>query len=175
LIAEAGQKVILVDADMRKGYSHKQFNLTADHGFSCILIGDLDTAEAIKATNIENLDFISRGKIPPNQSELLIGEGFSKLITELSAQYDLVIIDTPPILAVTDPLIIVHHAGTALMQARLEQSRIKEIAAAAKRFELNGIDIKGVIFNDVEKIQAVTMPFTIIITTSIIVMGAPID
>ena len=66
VIAQAGQKVVLVDADMRKGYSHKLFNLTAEQGLSCNLIGDIDTAKAIKPTNIENLDFISRGKIPPN-------------------------------------------------------------------------------------------------------------
>jgi tyrosine-protein kinase Etk/Wzc len=151
VIAPAGQKVILVDADMRKGYSHKLFDLTAEQGLSCNLIGDLDTAKVIKPTNIENLDFISRGKIPPNPSELLMGERFSKLITELSAQYDLVIIDTPPILAVTDASIVGHHAGTSFMLARFEQSSLKEIAAAANRFELNGIDIKGVIFNAVEK------------------------
>jgi tyrosine-protein kinase Etk/Wzc len=151
VIAQAGQKVILIDADMRKGYSHKLFNLTAEQGLSCNLIGDLDTAKAIKATNIENLDFISRGKLPPNPSELLMGERFSKLITELSAQYDLVIIDTPPILAVTDASIIGHHAGTSFMLARFEQSSLKKIAAAANRFELNGIDIKGVNFNAVEK------------------------
>jgi tyrosine-protein kinase Etk/Wzc len=151
VIAQAGQRVILIDADMRKGYSHKLFNVTAEQGLSCNLIGDIDTAESIKATDIENLDFISRGKIPPNPSELLMGERFSKLITELSTQYDLVIIDTPPILAVTDASIIGHHAGTLFMLARFEQSSLKEIAAAANRFELNGIDIKGVIFNAVEK------------------------
>ena len=151
VIAQAGQKVVLVDADMRKGYSHKLLNVTVEQGLSSNLIGDLDTAEAIKPTAIENLDLISREKIPPNPSELLMGERFSKLITELSSQYDLVIIDTPPILAVTDASIIGHHAGTSFMLARFEQSSLKEIATAANRFELNGIDIKGVIFNAVEK------------------------
>ena len=151
VIAQAGQKVVLVDADMRKVYSHKLFNVSAEQGLSCNLIGDLDTAKVIKASNIENLDFISRGKIQPNPSELLMGERFSKLMTELSSQYDLVIIDTPPILAVTNASIISHHTGTSFMQARFEQSSLKEIAAVANRFELNGIDIKGVFFNAVEK------------------------
>ena len=105
---------------MRKGYSHKQFNLNAEQGLSCNLIGDLDTAEAIKPTDIKNLDLISCGKIPPNPSELLMGERFSKLLTELSAQYDLVIIDTRPILAVTDSSIIGYHACTSFMLARFE-------------------------------------------------------
>jgi tyrosine-protein kinase Etk/Wzc len=102
VIVQAGQKVILIDADMRKGYSHKLFNVTAEQGLSCNLIGGIDSEEVIKPTTIENLEFVSRGKIPPNPSELLMGERFSKLVTELSTQYDLVIIDTPPILAVTD-------------------------------------------------------------------------
>ena len=80
-----------------------------------------------------------------------MGGRFSKLITEISTQYDLVIIDTQPILAVTDASIIGHYASTSFMLARFEQSSLKEIAAAANRFELNGIDIKGIIFNGVEK------------------------
>ena len=86
VVAQAGQKVILIDADMRKGYSHKLFKLNAEQSLSCNLIGDINTAKAINHTDIENLDFISRGKIPPNLSELLMGERFSKLITELSTQ-----------------------------------------------------------------------------------------
>lgn len=80
-----------------------------------------------------------------------MGKRLSKLITELSTQYDLVIIDMPPILAVTDASIIGHHACTSLMLVRVKQSSLKKIAAVANRFELNGIDIKGVIFNAVEK------------------------
>ena len=68
VIAQAGQKVVLIDADMRIGYSHKLFNVTAEQGLSDNLIGDIDTAKAIKPTTIENLDFISRRKIPPNPS-----------------------------------------------------------------------------------------------------------
>jgi tyrosine-protein kinase Etk/Wzc len=94
-----------------------------------------------------------------------MGERFSKLITELSSQYDLVIIDRPPILAVTDASIIGHHAGTSFMLARFEQSSLREIAAAANRTELNSIDIKGVIFNAVRKMQAVTMAVTAIMST----------
>jgi tyrosine-protein kinase Etk/Wzc len=80
-----------------------------------------------------------------------MGKRFTDLINTISNDYDLVIIDTPPILAVTDPAIIGHHAGTTLMLARFNQSSLKEIAVAANRFELNGIEIKGVIFNAVEK------------------------
>jgi tyrosine-protein kinase Etk/Wzc len=82
---------------------------------------------------------LTRGKILPNPSGLLKGERFSKFIEELSKEHDLVIFDIPPVLAVTDASIIRHHAGTSFMLVGFEQSSIKEIAAAANRFELNGI------------------------------------
>lgn len=136
---------------MRKGYTHKVFNQSAEQGLSDNLIGDIKVENTVKKTDIENLDVISRGKVPPNPSELLMGERFSALVEQLSQDYDLVIIDTPPVLTVTDAAIIGNHAGTSLMLARFEQSSLKEIAAAINSFELNGIDIKGIIFNAVEK------------------------
>lgn len=151
VIAQAGQKVLIIDADMRKGYVQKVYNRKAENGLSEHLIGDANLADIIKPTEIEHLDVITHGKFPPNPSELLMSERFSHFIESVSSQYDLVIIDTPPVLAVTDASIIGHHVGTSLMLARFNQSSLKEIAAAANRFELNGVDIKGIIFNAVEK------------------------
>ncbi|TRX57200.1 polysaccharide biosynthesis tyrosine autokinase [Thalassomonas sp. M1454] len=151
VLAQAGQKVLLIDADMRKGYMQKLFNLSWGNGLSELLSGKAQLQDVVKATDIENLSLITRGEVPPNPSELLMGQYYTKLIEQASKQYDLVIIDTPPILAVTDASIIGHHAGTSLMLARFNQSSLKEVAAAVNRFELNGIDVKGIIFNAVEK------------------------
>lgn len=151
VLAQSGQKVLLIDADMRKGYVQKMFNLEWDNGLSDHLVGDIQLNDAIKKTAIENLSLLTRGQIPPNPSELLMGQRFTELLNTVASEYDIVIIDTPPILAVTDPAIIGHHAGTSLLLARFDQSSLKEIAAAANRFDLNGIDIKGIIFNAVEK------------------------
>ncbi|TWX72949.1 polysaccharide biosynthesis tyrosine autokinase [Colwellia sp. C1TZA3] len=151
VLAQAGKKVLLVDADMRKGYLHKMFTKKSDNGLSEYLVGNIELDTAIEQTDVEKLDFISRGKVPSTPSELLMGKRFTDLINTISNDYDLVIIDTPPILAVTDPAIIGHHVGTTLMLARFNQSNLKEIAVAANRFELNGIEIKGVIFNAVKK------------------------
>ncbi|QBY03138.1 polysaccharide biosynthesis tyrosine autokinase [Thalassotalea sp. HSM 43] len=151
VIAQTGQKVLLIDGDMRKGYMHKILQIPAKPGLSDHLIGQLTLDETIMSSGIENLDFITRGEIPPNPSELLMSERFSKVILHASTEYDLVIIDTPPILAVTDAAIIGNHAGTSLMLARYDQSPLKEIITATNRFDLNGVEIKGVIFNAVEK------------------------
>jgi tyrosine-protein kinase Etk/Wzc len=97
---------------------------------------------------------MTRGAVPPNPSELLMHPRFAQLIDEVSRQYDLVLIDTPPVLAVTDPSVIGRLAGTTLMVGRFGQNTIKEIEAAANRFHKSGIVVKGVILNAVEKKSA---------------------
>ncbi|WNC69642.1 polysaccharide biosynthesis tyrosine autokinase [Thalassotalea nanhaiensis] len=151
VIAQAGQKVLLVDGDMRKGYLQKVFNTQWDNGLSDHLIGDITFEQTVKDTSTDNLHIVTRGQVPPNPSELLMSEHFTNFINKASADYDLVIIDTPPILAVTDAAIIGNQAGTTLMLARYDMSPLKEIITAANRFDLNGVEIKGLIFNAVEK------------------------
>jgi len=151
VIAKAGQKVLLVDGDMRKGYLQRNFNLDWDKGLSEMLSGKLETKDVIKSSGIENLDIITRGQIPPNPSELLMHPRFSDFITWASSEYDLVLIDTPPVLAVTDPSIVGALAGTTLMVGRFGQNTVKEIEVARHRFEMAGIEVKGFILNAVEK------------------------
>lgn len=151
VIAQAGQRVLVVDADMRKGYLHKRFCYEPDQGLSEVLAGTLDAKHALKSTNIKGLDILTRGKIPTNPSELLMSSQFQSLITDISSDYDLIIFDTPPILAVTDASIIGTYCGTSLMVARFESCTIKEIIAADNRFDLAGVDIKGIVFNAVQR------------------------
>ena len=151
VVAKSGQKVLLIDADMRKGYLHQPFGLENQKGLSDYLIGSAEIDVAVKNTDVENMHIITRGKTPPNPSELLMHQRFTELVDWASQNYDLVIIDTPPVLAVTDPSIVGRHAGTTLMVARFGVNSAKEIDAARSRFEHSGIDVKGVIFNAVEK------------------------
>ncbi|QUM77893.1 polysaccharide biosynthesis tyrosine autokinase [Moritella sp. 24] len=151
VIAKTGQKVLLVDGDMRKGYLQRHFNLEWDRGLSEMLSGKLETKDVIKTSGIENLDVITRGQIPPNPSELLMHPRFADFVEWASSEYDLVIIDTPPVLAVTDPSIVGAIAGTTLMVGRFGQNTVKEIEVARHRFEMAGIEVKGFILNAVEK------------------------
>ena len=151
VLAQSGQKVLVVDADMRKGYLQKQFGLMWENGLSDYLSGQQSLEQVTKSTSVEGLDIITRGQVPPNPSELLMHSNFSDLITEIKTKYDIVIIDTPPILAVTDPAIVGGLAGTMLLVTRFGQNAIKEIDYARQRFEQNGIDVKGVVFNGVVK------------------------
>ncbi len=149
--AKTGQKVLLVDADMRKGYLQKHFGLKWDGGLSEMLSGKLTIEQIVKHAGIENLEVVTRGQVPPNPSELLMHPRFKEFIEWASDNYDLVIIDTPPVLAVTDPSIVGALAGTTLMVARFGQNTLKEIEVAQGRFEQSGIEVKGVIFNAIEK------------------------
>ncbi|HCI10670.1 MAG TPA: tyrosine-protein kinase, partial [Alcanivorax sp.] len=115
VLAQVGQKVLVIDADMRKGHLHRYFKNQNDVGLSDLLSGQAEHQQAIHGTEVENLHFIPRGQIPPNPSELLMHSRFKALMERLSAEYDLVLVDTPPILAVTDAAIIGQQAGTSLI------------------------------------------------------------
>ncbi|WP_337220238.1 polysaccharide biosynthesis tyrosine autokinase [Vibrio parahaemolyticus] len=149
--AKTGQKVLLIDADMRKGYLQQCFGLRWDNGLSEYLSGKVAPSNITKSTSIDNLNVVTRGQVPPNPSELLMHPRFKSFIDDMSAEYDLVIIDTPPVLAVTDPSIVGALAGTTLMVARFDQTTLKEIEVARGRFEQSGVEVKGVILNAVEK------------------------
>ncbi|WP_394167734.1 polysaccharide biosynthesis tyrosine autokinase [Photobacterium piscicola] len=149
VIAKTGQRVLVIDADMRKGRMERQFGTSSKCGLSDYLSGQKDITDIIKQPGIDNLDFISRGDTPPNPSELLMHPRFSELMVWASANYDMVVIDTPPILAVTDAAVVGAHAGTTLMVGRFEQSVVKEVEISKQRFEQNGIEVKGFILNAV--------------------------
>lgn len=151
VLAQAGQKVLVVDADMRKGHMHRFFGNQNDHGLSDCLSGQAGEEQVIQPTKLENLYFLPRGQVPPNPSELLMHPRFQQLMESLSSQYDLVLLDTPPVLAVTDAAIIGQVAGTSLLVARYNINSVKEVEVSIRRFEQNGVDIKGVIFNCIER------------------------
>ncbi|MBI1679789.1 MAG: tyrosine-protein kinase Wzc [Citrobacter portucalensis] len=149
VISQTNKRVLLIDCDMRKGYTHELLGTNNDNGLSEILIGKGDISSSAKPTSIPHFDLIPRGQIPPNPSELLMSERFGELIAWASSHYDLVLIDTPPILAVTDAAIVGRHVGTTLMVARYAVNTLKEVETSLSRFEQNGIQVKGVILNSI--------------------------
>jgi len=152
VVAQTGQRVLIIDGDLRLGSLHKVLGGRPEGGLSELISGQIDLAQATRTVaNLENLHYISRGKIPPNPSELLMNERFTALLDKLKPMYDLIIIDTPPILAVTDAAVIGNQAGTSLMVLRFALNQPREIMLAKQRFEQNGVEIKGAIFNAVER------------------------
>ena len=149
VIAASEQRILLIDADMRKGYLHSVVNKEAEPGLSDLISGNAKLADVIHRIPLgdKTLDVITRGQVPPNPSELLMHSHFGKYLKLLSSRYQLILIDTPPIHAVTDPMIIGKHAGVVFMVVRSDRHSMKEIEHAVARLSHNGIDTKGFIFN----------------------------
>jgi len=149
VIAAGEQRILLIDGDMRKGYLHKLLERPMSPGLSELISGKATIDEAIHTIDIKGktLDIITRGQTPPNPSELLMHSSFEKILNEVSGMYDLVLIDTPPVHAVTDPMIIGLHAGVVFMVVRSNQHGMKEIEHAVSRLSQNGVETKGFIFN----------------------------
>ncbi|MEG3130365.1 polysaccharide biosynthesis tyrosine autokinase [Pantoea cypripedii] len=151
LLAMGSQRVLFIDADLRKGYTHKLFKGDLEHGLSDILSGKSTIEQGVKNISEVGFDYISRGMVPPNPVELLMHVRFKKLIDWASENYDIVVIDTAPILAVTDAAVVGRYAGTSLLVARFGLNTAREMEVSIKRFMQSGIDIKGCILNGTEK------------------------
>ena len=154
ICAQGGQRVLLIDADMRKGHIHRSFGGYADAGLSDYLVGHAGLSEIIRKTEQDGLSYVARGTAPPNPSELLMMSKFTEFLESVSGQFDLVIIDTPPALAVTDAAIVGKQAGTTLMITRFRTNPQKEIERAMQQLESAGVVVKGSILNAIERSAA---------------------
>ena len=146
LLSENNQRVLLIDADMRKGNINRSIGQARENGLAEIIAGKLEPEAAIHSFNAD-LDVMTCGYYPPNPSELLMTPAFKELLEKVSAEYDAVIVDTPPILAVTDPVIVGKLCATNFMVVRAHRNPIREVQYACSRFELSGIHIKGCVLN----------------------------
>ncbi|WP_168409079.1 polysaccharide biosynthesis tyrosine autokinase [Acinetobacter indicus] len=154
ILAQSQKRVLIIDADLRRGYLHKYFNQQAQPGLADYLNGQTELSQVIKATEVSGLDVIARGKSPANPSELLSTSQFAAMLNQLSEQYDHILIDTPPILAVTDGIIISQHAGVNLVIARYAKTQMKELELTINRFEQVGVKVNGIILNDIQRSSA---------------------
>ncbi|QOW54231.1 MULTISPECIES: polysaccharide biosynthesis tyrosine autokinase [Acinetobacter] len=154
ILAQSNKRVLLIDADLRRGYMHKYFNIQTQPGLADYLNGQTELSQVIKATEVSGLDVIARGKSPANPSELLSTTQFATMLNQLSEQYDHILIDTPPILAVTDGIIISQHAGVNLVIARYAKTQMKELELTINRFEQVGVKVNGIILNDIQRSSA---------------------
>ena len=149
VIAATKQRVILIDADMRKGYLHELLGRELAPGLSDLITEKATLEDVIHTVQVGDafMDIITRGQTPPNPSELLMHDYFERTLHHLSQNYDFVLIDSPPIHVATDPAIIGNHAGVVFMVVKSGQHTIKEIEHAVTRLSQNGVETKGFIFN----------------------------
>lgn len=147
IMAAAGKRVLLIDADMRKGHIHQELGMQRENGLSELLAGVLTSAQAIRTQVLPNLDVLTTGKLPSNPADMMMSETFSRLLDTLSEQYELVIIDTPPVLVAADAAAVAPHAGVVLLVARADQTQLGELNESAKRLAHAGKTASGVLFN----------------------------
>lgn len=151
ILAQSDKRVLLIDADLRRGYMHKYFNYDVQPGLAEYLNGQQELSKIVRSTEVENLSIMTRGKSPANPSELLSTQKFAAMLEQLSSQFDHILIDTPPVLAVTDSIIISQYAGVNLVVARYAKTQMKELELTINRFEQAGVKVNGFILNDIQR------------------------
>jgi len=146
--AQAGQKVCLIDADMRRGQLRKYFSVDKNTpGFAELLAGEVSVKDVQVDGPVDGLAFIPSGQYPPNPSELLMRNTLASLVEELDKSFDLILFDCPPVLAVTDPLVVSGAVGTTLVVLRHEETQAEEVMALQRSVEVAGHKISGAILN----------------------------
>lgn len=150
IMGAANARVLVIDTDMRKGHLNQYFGIDRTQGLSELIAGQIKLDEAIRKNVLANVDFIPTGSIPPNPSELLTTDKMRSILSDVAEQYDLVILDSGPVLAISDALSLTPYAGVVFLVARAAVTTLGELQETRKRIQQTGIDVKGVIFNGVE-------------------------
>ncbi|THF80839.1 CpsD/CapB family tyrosine-protein kinase [Cohnella fermenti] len=149
--AQTERRVILIDADLRKPTEHYTFQVTNRVGLSSVLSNQADLGQAIQATHIPNLALLPSGPIPPNPSEMLASQRMSKLLEELKEQFDVILIDTPPVLAVTDAQLLATRCDGVILV--MDYGKVKKDVALKSKSLLDkvGAKVLGVVLNNVKR------------------------
>ncbi len=145
-IAASGKRVVLIDADLRRGSLHRRFGARRTPGLTELLLG-APFEQVVQREVAPGLDFISTGSEPPHAADVLLSPAMENLIDTLTMRYDLVIIDTPPILAATDAGILASKAAAVFLVALAEKTTVGELQASQRMLQQSGADVKGVLLN----------------------------
>jgi tyrosine-protein kinase Etk/Wzc len=149
LLAAAHGRVLLVDGDLRRGVLHRYFGVDAQPGLAEVVRGTAQLEDALRSAVAPNLDLLPAGGEVTNPAELLAGAPFQQTVSLLRERYKVVIVDTPPILSVTDSALVGRIAGVNLLVFRAGEHSAREISAALRRLVQNGVTVRGAILNDV--------------------------
>jgi capsular exopolysaccharide synthesis family protein len=152
-LAQAGRRVLLIDGDLRKPSLHAIYGLDRDRGLTRILRDGLSCAEVVQPTAVANLDLITSGPHVPNPAEQLASDRFGTLLSELRIRYDVILIDSSPLLVVTDPSIITATADAMLLVVRIEDARRQDAERTIDLLRTLGTPVLGTVINGVSRRQ----------------------
>jgi capsular exopolysaccharide synthesis family protein len=153
-LARCGRRTLLVDADVRNPTLHELFDLPADVGLCEVLRGVVEPHAAIRETQDSNLWLLSAGEVDHRSIQALENDAIGMLFRELKAEYDFVVIDTAPVLAVADPLLIGQHVDGAIVSARLGYSQRPKIDEAVQRLRAVGVTVLGAVVNGTKPVKS---------------------
>lgn len=149
--AQAGKKVLLIDGDLRKPTVHHTFETKNVFGLSNLITNQININQAVQNTQIENLSILTSGPIPPNPSELLASNHFKELLSNFEEYFDMIIIDTPPLLAVTDAVIMSNVVDGTILVTNIEINNKHHLVKAKEVLQKSEANILGIVLNNVEK------------------------
>ena len=149
-LAQAGQRVLHVDADMRRPRVHAIFDIAQEPGLSNLLVGDCKPSEAIRKTSVQNLCVLPAGMIPPNPAELLGSKRCEEFFATLGQNFDWVILDSPPVLAVADASILANTATGVVFVVGADQTSRQAARAALEQLEAVQAHVIGAVLNRVD-------------------------
>lgn len=149
--AQAGKKVLLIDGDLRKPTVHYTFEIKNVFGLSNLITDQIGIDKAVQNTQVDNLSILASGPIPPNPSELLGSKRFKELIESFEQYFDMIIIDTPPVLAVTDAVIMSTVADGTILVTDVETNNKQHLIKAKEVLQKSDANILGIVLNNVEK------------------------
>lgn len=150
VMAQAGQRVVILDCDLRKPTQHKKFNLTSTLGVTNIVVADMELAKVAQPTEIENLHVVTSGPIPPNPSELVGSKKMAALISTAGEAYDIVLVDSPPVVTVTDASLLSTMVDGVLLVVKTASTKIEMVQESKSLLERVNAKIIGVILNHVD-------------------------
>ena len=149
VLATNEKKVLLIDGDLRRGHLNEYLGIERSNGLSEFISGDIPIGQVLHQTTVPGLTLIPTGELPPNPAELLLHKRFSNCLSVLAPRYDHIIIDSPPILAVTDATIIGQMAGGTLIVLKAGEHPMREIEQSVKRMQQANVNLRGILFNDI--------------------------
>jgi capsular exopolysaccharide synthesis family protein len=149
-MAEAGGRVLVIDTDMRRPRLHRSFGVPNQIGVSTVILGDSKLEDAIKRTDVPNLDVLPCGPVPPNPSELLLTKRFAQLVADCQGRYDRIILDSPPTSAVTDPAVLGNLADGVVLIIKGAHTRRESAAHARRQLVAAKCRLLGVVVNEID-------------------------
>lgn len=147
VLAQAGSRVLVLDCDLRKPTMHKVFELENRRGLTSVLVEEVPPGEVVMATAVPGLEVLTSGPLPPNPAELLGSQRMKSLLAQLVEGFDITLVDTPPLLAVTDAAVLAPLVDAAMLVARAGTTRVDMLQEAKASLEKTGVHLLGAVLN----------------------------